>query len=224
MKATTCLSLVSLQLKNFSVISHFVSAAKGQPTARSNSLNDDFHEAICLWNKYACLMLLVLWSSSSNIKLKEALKSDNSSNLFFFFFYLHLTKTEADTTREKKDKRHFCRRLWVCNFAGLCRWVMVSFFPREKWWRVSSLMCFTWADLISRPGPSHGRQISFSPHGCHEQTLSRRRTVLRDVSDGWQPFQHPYCLSVFVSSSLTPNSQHCLFLLSTQCLSRKKQN
>lgn len=36
------------------------------------------------------------------------------------------------------------------------------FFLREKQCRVSSLLCFTSAHLISRPGSFHGRQISFS--------------------------------------------------------------
>lgn len=82
------------------------------------------------------------------------------------FFSICISRRQKQTHRGKrkhwKDERHICRRLWVCNFAGSCWWVMASFFPREKRWRVSSLMCFTSADLISRPAPSHGRQISFS--------------------------------------------------------------
>lgn len=62
-----------------------------------------------------------------------------------------------------KDERHFWQWLWVCNFAGLYRWVMASFLcPREKRWCVSSLMCLTSADLVSRTGSSRGQQISFS--------------------------------------------------------------
>lgn len=37
----------------------------------------------------------------------------------------------------------------------------LHFFPWEKLWCVSSLMCLTSADLLSRPELSQGRQISF---------------------------------------------------------------
>lgn len=172
-------------------------------------------------------LTLVLWCGGSNIKLKKALKKWCIQNRIFPPFASR-KKRQKQTHRGKrkrwKDERHFCRRLRVCNFAGLCRWVMASFFPREKRWRVSSLMCFTSADLISRPGPSHGRQISFS---CTD--VMSRHWVDTGQCWGMTDDSHPGILIVFLFScpALSPHSQRSLFFFSLGRLTvslEKEQN
>lgn len=82
-----------------------------------------------------------------------------------FFLHLHLTKTDTEG-KESTGKMKDISVEGECEFvilpACVGEWWLHFFSPREKRWRVSSLMCFTSADVVSRPGPSHGRQISFS--------------------------------------------------------------
>lgn len=123
------------------------------------------------------------------------------SQLLFFNLYLSVRQKQTHQGKRKheKDEIHFCRRFRVCNFvilqACVGEWWLHFFFPREKQWRVSSLMCFTSADLISRPGSSHWRQISFP----RTDVMSRHWV---DTGQCWGTLltdgSHPSVLIVFV--------------------------